>query len=360
MNKIGLKTLSMAALLVVVCGCTTYRMEPKVAPKFVPSYKVGAVQSRLGSLPVRLNLDDCVEMTALAWRTMTGRADREPPFKFRAILERECKRMIADNFTSAAKSDRQTAVELQVVPSMISIMGESGAVTADITFSVTLVHPFEASLRPYFSRDYAMHAQCKDRNDEEIPPCVYETVQKMLQHFANDVGADRALLATLEKLLVEDSLALSGLKLETTVGGEQCRGSVSVDCKDRTREQTLIWAQGQIGRKCQEALRASDGGYRVFYATKAFADESKRWYLAFDAALSADFVVVRDGERRGRCFADLARLGTDRRSAPREIRRKLLDIFRGTLGQSVEVEIEDVRDDADNEGIVAARYRISD
>ena len=98
----------------------------------------------------------------------------------------------------------------------------------------------------------------------------------------------------------------------------------------------------------------------MFYATKAFDDESKRWYLAFDAALSADFVVVRDGERRGRCFADLARIGTDRRSAPREMRRKLLDMFRGTLGQSAEVEIEDVRDDADNEGVVAARYRISD
>ena len=360
MNKIGLKTLSMAALLVVVCGCTTYRMEPKVAPKFVPSYKVDAVQSRLGSLPVRLNLDDCVEMTALAWRTMTGRADREPPFKFRAIVERECKRMIADNFASATVSDRQVAVELQVQPSLINIVGKSGVVTADITFSVKLVHPFAASLRPYFSRDYEMHAQCKDRNDEEIPPCVYETTQKMLQRFANDVGADRALLATLEKLLVEDSLALSGLKLETIAGGEQCRGSASVDCKNRTREQALVWAQGQIGRKCQEMLRASDGGYRVFYATKAFDDESKRWYLAFDAALSGDFVVIRDGERRGRCFVDLVKLGVDRRSALREMRRRLQELFRRKTGQSAEVEIEDVRDEADNEGVVAARYRISD
>ena len=353
-------TLPLVALMVVVCGCTSYRMEPKPVPKFVQSYKVDAVQSRLGSLPVRLNLDDCVEMTALAWRTMTGRADREPPFKFRAILERECKRMIADNFTSAAKSDRQTAVELQVVPSMISIMGESGAVTADITFSVTLVHPFEASLRPYFSRDYAMHAQCKDRNDEEIPPCVYETVQKMLQHFANDVGADRALLATLEKLLVEDSLSLSGLKLETTVEGEQCRGNVSVDCKDRTREQALAWAYGQIGRKCQECLRAREGGYRVFYATKAFDEDARRWYFAFDAALSSDFIIIRDGEHRGRCFVDLVKLGLDRRSALREMRRRLQEQFRGKTGQSAEVEIEDVRDDADNEGVVSARYKLID
>ena len=353
MNKIGLKTLSMAALLVVVCGCTTYRMEPKVAPKFVPSYKVEAVQSRLGALPVRLNLDDCVEMTALAWRTMTGRVDREPPFKFRAIVERECNRMIADNFASATVSDRQVAVELQVQPSRINIVGKSGVVTADITFSIKLVHP-------HFSRDYPMHVQCKDRNDEEIPVCIYEAVQKMLLQFVNDVGSDRVLLAELEKLLVEDSLTLIGLKLEPTVGGEQCRGSVSVDCKNRTREQALAWAQGQIGRKCQETLRAPNDGYRVFYATKAFDDEFKRWYLAFDAALSADIVIVRDGERRGRCFADLAKLGTDRRSAPREMRRKLLDVFRETLGQSAEIEIEGVRDDVDNEGVVAARYRISD
>ena len=358
MSKIGFVTLFVAVAL--VCGCTTHRVEPKSTPKFVPSYKVAAVQSRLGSLTVRLNLDDCVEMTALAWRTMTGRVDREPPFKFRAIVERECKRMIADNFASATVSDRQVAVELQVQPSLINIVGKSGVVTADITFSVKLVHPFAASLRPYFSRDYEMHAQCKDRNDEEIPPCVYETTQKMLLQFVNDVGSDRVLLAELEKLLMEDSLTLIGLKLEPTVGGEQCRGSVSVDCKDRTREQALAWAQGQIGRKCQETLRAPNGGYRVFYATKAFDDESKRWCLTFDAALSADIVIVRDGERRGRCFADLAKLGTDRRSAPREMRRKLLDVFRETLGQSAEIEIEGVRDDVDNEGVVAARYRISD
>ena len=360
MSKIGFKTLSMTALLAVVCGCTTYRMEPKVAPKFVPSYKVEAVQSRLGSLPVRLNLDDCVEMTALAWRTMTGRADREPPFKFRVIVERECKRMIAENFLSATASDRQTAVELQVVPSMINIMGKSGIVTADITFSVKLVHPFEVSLRPYFSRDYVMHAQCRDRNDEEIPPCVYEAVQKMLQQFVNDVGDDRSLLMALEKLLTEDSLSLSGLKLETTVEGEQCRGSVSVDCKDRTREQALAWAYGQIGRKCQENLRAREGGYRVFYATKAFDEDARRWYFAFDAALSADFVIIRDGEHRGRCFVDLVKLGLDRRSALREMRRRLQDQFRGKAGQSAEVEIEDVRDDADNEGVVSARYKVLD
>ena len=360
MSKIGFKTLSMAALLVVVCGCTTYRMEPKVTPKFVPTYRVDAVQSRLGALPVRLNLDDCVVMTALAWRTMTGRADREPPFKFRVILERECKQMIAENFSSATASGRQTAVELQIVPSLISIMGESGIVTADITFSVKLVYPFESSLRPYFCRDYVMHAQCRDRNDEEIPPCVYEVVQKMLQQFANDVGADRSLLMSLEKLLMEDSLSLSGLKLETTVGGEQCSGSVSVDCKDRTREQALVWAQGQICRKCQECLRVREGGYRVFYATKAFDEGARRWYFAFDAALSGDFVIIRDGERRGRCFVDLVKLGLDRRSALREMRRRLLEQFRGKAGQSAEVEIEDVRDDADNEGVVSARYKVLD
>lgn len=360
MSKSELITLPLAALMVVVCGCTTYRMEPKPVPKFVPSYKVDAVQSRLGSLPVRLNLDDCVEMTALAWRTMTGRADREPPFKFRVIVERECRRMIAENFSSATASDRQTAVELQVVPSMINIMGKSGIVTADITFSVKLVHPFEVSLRPYFSRDYEKHAQCKDRNDEEIPPCVYEVVQKMLQQFANDLGADRSLLMTLEKLLAEDSLSLSGLRLETTVEGEQCRGSVSVDCRDRTRDQTLAWAYGQISRKCQESLRAREGGYRVFYATKAFDEDARRWYFAFDAALSGDFVVIRDGEHRGRCFVDLVKLGVDRRSALREMRRRLQDQFRGKAGQSAEVEIEDVRDDADNEGVVSARYRVID
>ena len=360
MSKSELITLPLVALMVVVCGCTTYRMEPKSVPKFVSSYKVDAVQSRLGSLPVRLNLDDCVEVTALAWRTMTGRADREPPFKFRVIVERECKRMIAENFSSPTAFDRQTAVELQVVPSMISIMGKSGIVTADITFSVRLVHPFEVSLRPYFSRDYVMHAQCRDRNDEEIPPCVYEAVQKMLLQFANDVGSDRSLLMTLERLLAEDSLSLSALKLEATVEGEQCRGNVSVDCKDRTREQALAWAHSQIGRKCQECLRAREGGYRVFYATKAFDEDARRWYFAFDAALSADFVVIRDGEHRGRCFVDLVKLGLDRRSALREMRRRLLEQFRGKAGQSVEVEIEDVRDDADNEGVVSARYRLID
>ena len=359
MSKIGLTTLSMAALSVVVCGCTTYRTEPKATPKFVPSYKVDAVQSRLGALPIRLNLDDCVEMTALAWRTMTGRADREPPFKFRVIVERECSRMIAENFSSATASDRPTAVELQIVPNMINIMGKSGVVTADITFSVKLVHPFEASLR-YFSRDYEMHAQCKDRNDGEIPPCVYEAVQKMLQQFTNDLGADRSLLITLEKLLPDDPLSLSGLRIETTVEGEQCRGNVSVDCKDRTRDQTLAWAHGQIGRKCQESLRARDDGYRVFYATKAFDEDARRWDFAFDAALSGDFVIIRDGEHRGRCFVDLVRIGLDRRSALREMRRKLQEQFRGKTGQAADVEIEDVRDDADNEGVVSARYRLID
>lgn len=71
MSKIWFKTLSMAALWVVVCGYMTYRMEPKVTPKFVPTYRVDAVQSRLGALPVRLNLDDCVVMTALALVGMT-------------------------------------------------------------------------------------------------------------------------------------------------------------------------------------------------------------------------------------------------------------------------------------------------
>ena len=360
MSEIWLKMLFAVASAAVACGCTTHRVEPRPTPQFVPSYTVPAVKSRLGTLPVRLNLDDCVEMTALAWRTMTGRADREPPFKFRAIVERECKRMIADNFASAAASDRQAAVELQVVPSLINIIGKSGVVTADITFSVKFVHPLDVSLRPYFSRDYEMHAQCKDRNDEEIPASVYESVQKMLRQLATDIGSDRAFLAALEKLLVEDSLTLSGLRLETIAGGEQCRGSVSVDCKDRTREQALAWAQGQVSRKCKETLRAPDGGYRVFYATKAFDDESKRWYLAFDAALSSALVIVRDGERRGRCFVDLAKLGTDRRFAPREMRRKLLDVFRSTLGHAAEIELEDVRDDVDNAGIVSARYRISD
>ena len=360
MSKSEFISLPLAALMVVMCGCTTYRMEPKSAPKFVPSYKVDAVHSRLGALPVRLNLDDCVVMTALAWRTLTGQVDREPPFKFRAIVERECRRMIAENFSSATASDRQTAVELQVVPSMINIMGKSGIVTADITFSVKLVHPLELTLRPYFSRDYVMHAQCRDRNDEEIPPCVYEAVQKMLLQFANDVGDDRSLLMTLEKLPVEDSLSLSGLKLETTVEGEQCRGSVSVDCKNHTREQAQAWALGQIGRKCQESLRAREGGYRVFYATKAFDEEARRWYFAFDAALSEDFVIIRDGERRGQCFVDLVKLGLDRRSALREMRRRLQEQFRGKTGRSAEVEIEDVRDDADNEGVVSARYKLID
>ena len=359
MTKSELITLSMAALVCVVCGCTTSRVEPKPTPKFVPSYKVNAVQSRLGPLPVRLNLDDCVEMTAIAWRTITGRADREPPFKFRLIIERECKRMIAENFSSATASGRQTAVELQVVPSMINIMGKSGVVTADITFSVKLVHPFEVSLRPYFSREYVMHAQCRDRNDEEIPPCVYEAVQKMLQQFAKDVGDDCPLLKKLEEI-IWDPLTLSNLKLETTVKGEQCRGCASVDCKDRTREQALAWAHGQIGRKCQESLRAREGGYRVFYATRDFDEDARRWYFAFDAALSGDFVIIRDGEHRGRCFVDLVKLGLDRRSALREMRRRLQERFRGESGQSAEVEIEDVHDDADNEGVVSARYRLID
>lgn len=343
-----------------MCGCATHRVEPKDKPNFVPSYKVAAVQSRLGLLPVRLNLDNCVEMAVLGWRTMTGRADMEPPFKFRAIVERESKRMIEDNFLNATGSDRQAAVELQVVPTLINIMGKSGIVTANLTFSVALVHPHDASLRPYFSRDYSMHAQCKDRNDEEIPPAVYESVQKMLLRFITDVGSDRALLMTLGNLLVEDSLTMKDLQIETTIDGEQCRGSVMVDCKDQTREQALEWVQRQISRKCQETLRVREDGYRVFYATKAFDDEIRRWYLAFDAALSGDLIVIHDGERRGRCFIDLVKSGVDRRSAPREIRRKLLNQFRGKLGQSIEIEIEDVRNDADNEGVVSARYRISD
>lgn len=350
----------MVALVAVLCGCTTLRDEPALTPNFVPSYKVQALKSRFSTLPVRLNLNDCVKETVLAWRTMTGRADMEPPFKFRAIVERECKRMIADNFADASDSARKTAVELQIVPMAISIMGRSGVVTADITFSVKLIHPYEVSLRPYFVRDYVMHAQCRDRNSKEIPPCVYEVVQKMLQQFVEDVGADHTLLLTLGTLLQEDSLSLSGLKMDTTVEGEQCCGSVSVDCKDHTREQTLEWACAQINRKCQEALRTRENGCRVFYATKAFDAEARRWYLAFDAALSSDVIVIKDGGHRGRCFADMAKLGVDRRQVPREMRRRLLNQFREKLGQSSEIEIEDVRDDADNEGVVSARYRISD
>jgi len=348
------------AVAVALFGCDEVRVEPKAIPNFVPSYKVPELHARLAGLPVRLNLDECVSKAVLSWRTMTGGYDREMPFVFRKIVEREFRRALADNFTDVSASGQRPLVELKILPNLVNITGESDKVNADVTFSVKLLHPTDVSVRPYFSRDYPQHASCKDLDDAVIPACVYESIQRMVLHLVRDLGADRLLIKDLEALISEDALELSNLKLVTTEGGEQCRGSVSVDCKDFSREQALAWACEQIDRQCQEALRARRGSYWVFYATRTYDEGARRWFFAFDAALSGDFIVIRDSARRGRCFADFGNAEVDRKSAPRVMRRKLIDYFRGKEKRSVEVEIEDVRDDADNKGVLSARYRLLD
>lgn len=348
------------ALGATLFGCDEVRVEPQSIPNFVPSYKIPEIQSRLSELPVRLNLDGCVGRAVLSWRTMTGGYDREPPFVFKTIVEREFRRALTDNFSDVTSSGSRALVELRVLPNRVNITGDSGKVSADMAFSIQLLNPTDETARPYFSRDYRQQTSCRDLDVKTVPACVYESVQRMVLRFVKDLAANRPQVEDLVKLLAEGALELTDFKIASTEDGEQCRGSVLVSCKDHAREQTLAWARGQIDRRCQATLRAQDGKFWVFYATSAYDEGARRWSLAFDAVLSGEFVVVRDSARRGRCYADFSDVDKDRKSAPRVMRRQLIEHFRVKEKRSVEIEIEDIQEDADNKGVLTARYRLLD
>ena len=183
---------------VVLCGCSTPEtlVQPQRIPVFIRSYKVPFMSAHGTSCS--LNLLNCPIEATLVKVSMSGSRSPESKFPIRDIVEAEFAAFIDANL-SMVKDAEQPKIEVKVEPQRVILERDGRDVAFNFALAIRLLNPYHED-KPFFSKIYSARTYCRRADDETVPSCVYEAVQRIMADFINDLAADSSLLSRISSL----------------------------------------------------------------------------------------------------------------------------------------------------------------
>ena len=185
-------------VLAFVAGCSSMPElhEPKRIPMAVATYRAGELGSRASGLAVTLDMTDCVEAALLVSKGAFGGSSVEAYYPVRSIIEREFARFINDNFHHTEFGERAT-LQLSVTTARVLLTMRMGRVFSDVSLSVRLLHP-DGTRAPLFRKTYRAQSSGPVCNDDTVPQCFYEAVQRIVEDFSVDIATNWNIVSYLE------------------------------------------------------------------------------------------------------------------------------------------------------------------
>lgn len=169
--------------------------EPNQIPLSVASYKAHELEGKSENVSIAIDVTDCVEAAMLVSKGVFGGTSVEAAYPVRNAIEREFKRVIADNFCEP--SDGQEDLVLRLSTMRVLLTQTHSTCTSDLSLSVRLMNPAEGNA-PLFRKTYRGKASGRMNDDEEIPNCFYEAIQSIAEEFVTDISSNRKLVWYLE------------------------------------------------------------------------------------------------------------------------------------------------------------------
>ena len=191
---------SVLLLLVCACGCQTVTelAQPANVPVFMDSYKKIELCKKTGDVPCILNLVNCADKATLVEKNFSGSTTPGPTFPLRDIAEDECMPMVRANFRQVVAAE-QAKIEIKLESRKAILMRDGDDLTFTLSFAVMILHPHHQD-KPFFSKIYEVETIGTMMNEAQVPDCVYEAVQRILQKFITEIADDAYLVARLDEL----------------------------------------------------------------------------------------------------------------------------------------------------------------
>lgn len=205
--RIGFSSLFFAvSMAVVLAGCSTpdALVEPNNIPSLVKTYEIPGLKERTGNVPVILDLTECVESAVLSSVGFSGKSSIAGRFPVRELVQREFNKVVAGNFRMALPDEHPKLVII-VASEQIMVERSWSKLKCDMVFSVKIVDPEDAGRKPYLYKKYPLSAKGEHRKKDEVPVCVYETVQNFARKFLEDIPKEQngTLITRLKELGVD-------------------------------------------------------------------------------------------------------------------------------------------------------------
>lgn len=192
------RPLPYAIIMLVLAGCASMPEldEPEIIPVAVATYKAGELGSKASGLAVTLDVTDCVEAALLVSKGAFGGSSVEAYYPVRRVIEREFARVIDDNFHQTEFGE-ETGLFLSVTTMRVLLTKRMGKVSSDVSLAIRILHP-DGTRAPLFRKTYRAQSSGPANDDETIPLCFYEAVQRIAEDFSVDISTNWNLVSYFE------------------------------------------------------------------------------------------------------------------------------------------------------------------
>lgn len=187
-------------LLGLAAGCSTVLelRQPRQVPVFVPSFESAGLRAKTSDVPCALNGINVPKVATVSVIGCSGRRTPGPEYPIGDIVADEFQRVLFLNFGSAAPG-KKARLELRLDPQKLILERDGNDLVCDVLIFVQLLNPDHQD-KPYFSKAYGVKTIGTMMDEETVPDCVYEAVQKIASQFVNEIGRDAQSLARLAEL----------------------------------------------------------------------------------------------------------------------------------------------------------------
>lgn len=187
-------------LVAALSGCRSVDMlaEPEARPEFVTDYTIAALRGKVRDLPVAVNVSECLPFAAFSSDGFFGTPSIVGTLPVRPLIEREFVRAVEAN-SRRPRYGEEPKIELIVETELFKLRRSYSMVSCEIRLAVRILTVSD-SAKTYFNRRYEVKCESRHKQRDEIPPCVYETIQKIVRQFLDDISADGLLTGRLDRL----------------------------------------------------------------------------------------------------------------------------------------------------------------
>ena len=187
-------------LLVLSAGCSTVTelRQPRKVPVFVSSFESAALRAKTADVPCILNGINVPMVATVSEIGFSGRRTPGPEYPIGDIVANEFQQVLVHNF-GPVEAGTKARLELRLDPQKLILERDGNDLVCEVSIFVLLLNPDHQD-KPYFSKTYAVRTIGTMMDEETVPECVYEAVQKVASQFVCEIGSDPQSLARLAEL----------------------------------------------------------------------------------------------------------------------------------------------------------------
>ena len=194
------RIICLVGALAPLCGCHSVSelRQPANVPVFVDSYDSPVLVKKTGNVPCILNLINCAEKATLVVNKLSGSTEPGPAFPVEAVVREECAILINSNFRQVNAAEH-AKIELKVESRKVILSRDGDDLSFSLSLAIMLLNPHHQD-KPYFNNVYDVKTIGTMMDENTVPNCVYEAVQRVLANFINEISANEYLVARLSEL----------------------------------------------------------------------------------------------------------------------------------------------------------------